>query len=168
MIFICYAQYILHMACQLSKLFNIVREKGDLQIPLPIRNAPTKLMKELNYGKEYKYAHDYENNFTEMEFLPEEIKGTKIFEPGNNAKENEMRRFLKERWGDKYGYWDTGYKGGSWADEAFWCSPGSRRYLEEDKSTCTIGFRCCMIRLGGDVDNETNITYLYPLKKEKK
>ena len=61
-------------------------------------------MKELNYGKEYKYAHDYENNFTEMEFLPEEIKGTKIFEPGNNAKENEMRRFLKERWGDKYGY----------------------------------------------------------------
>ncbi|MBK7568489.1 MAG: replication-associated recombination protein A [Bacteroidetes bacterium] len=88
----------------LQNATNIVREKGDLQIPLPIRNAPTKLMKELNYGKEYKYAHDYENNFTEMEFLPEEIKGTKIFEPGNNAKENEMRRFLKERWGDKYGY----------------------------------------------------------------
>ena len=88
----------------LQNATNIVREKGDLQIPLPIRNAPTKLMKELNYGKEYKYAHDYENNFTEMEFLPEEIKGTKIFEPGSNAKENEMRRFLKERWGDKYGY----------------------------------------------------------------
>ncbi len=88
----------------LQNATNIVREKGDLQIPLPIRNAPTKLMKELNYGKEYKYAHDYENNFTEMEFLPDEIKGTKIFEPGSNAKENEMRRFLKERWGGKYDY----------------------------------------------------------------
>ena len=88
----------------LQNATNLVREKGDLPIPLPIRNAPTKLMKELNYGKEYKYAHDYENNFTEMEFLPDEIKGTKIFEPGNNAKENEMRRFLRERWGGKYDY----------------------------------------------------------------
>ena len=88
----------------LQNATNLVREKGDLPIPLPIRNAPTKLMKELNYGKEYKYAHDYENNFTEMEFLPDEIKGTKIFEPGSNAKENEMRRFLKERWGGKYDY----------------------------------------------------------------
>ncbi len=88
----------------LQNATNIVREKGDLQIPLPIRNAPTKLMKELNYGKEYKYAHDYENNFTEMEFLPDEIKGTKIFEPGNNTKENEIRRFLKERWKGKYNY----------------------------------------------------------------
>ena len=88
----------------LQNATNIVREKGDLQIPLPIRNAPTKLMKDLNYGKEYKYAHDYENNFTEMEFLPDEITGTKIFEPGSNAKENEMRRFLRERWGLKYDY----------------------------------------------------------------
>ncbi len=88
----------------LQNATSIVREKGDLQIPLPIRNAPTKLMKELNYGKEYKYAHDYENNFTPMEFLPDELSGTKIFEPGNNAKENEMRRFLKERWGEKYEY----------------------------------------------------------------
>jgi putative ATPase len=82
----------------------LVREKGDLSVPLHLRNAPTKLMKDLNYGKEYKYAHDYEHNFVAQEFLPDELKNTTLYEPGNNARENELRRFLKERWKGKYGY----------------------------------------------------------------
>ena len=82
----------------------LVKETGDLPVPLHLRNAPTKLMKDLNYGKEYKYAHDYEQNFVAQEFLPEEIKNTKLYEPGNNARENELRRFLKDRWKGKYGY----------------------------------------------------------------
>tara|TARA_R110001583_G_scaffold87485_2_gene228152 strand:- start:7747 stop:9021 length:1275 start_codon:yes stop_codon:yes gene_type:complete len=82
----------------------LVRETGDLSIPLHLRNAPTKLMKELDYGKNYKYAHSYENNFIEQEFLPDEIKGTKLFNPGNNARENNLREFLKNRWKNKYGY----------------------------------------------------------------
>lgn len=81
-----------------------VRKNGDLPVPLPIRNAPTKLMKELNYGKNYQYAHDFEGNFIQMEFLPEAIKNTKFYEPGNNARENEMRKYLREKWGDKYNY----------------------------------------------------------------
>lgn len=88
----------------LQNATNIVREKGNLPVPLPIRNAPTKLMKELDYGKNYQYAHDFEGNFINMEFLPKEISGTTFFEPGNNAKENEMRRYLKEKWGEKYRY----------------------------------------------------------------
>lgn len=83
---------------------QIVRQTGDLSIPLHLRNAPTKLMKDLNYGKDYKYAHNYENNFAEQEFLPEEIKNTKLYEPGNNARENSFRDFLKKRWKSKYGY----------------------------------------------------------------
>jgi putative ATPase len=83
---------------------KLVREKGDLPVPLHIRNAPTKLMKDLNYGKEYKYAHQFENNFVDLEFLPEKIRGTKFYEPGNNARENEIRSFLKKNWKDKYGY----------------------------------------------------------------
>ena len=75
---------------------QIVRQTGDLSIPLHLRNAPTKLMKDLNYGKDYKYAHNYENNFAEQEFLPEEIKNTKLYEPGNNARENSFRDFLKK------------------------------------------------------------------------
>jgi putative ATPase len=82
----------------------LVREKGDLPVPLHIRNAPTGLMKGLGYGKGYKYAHDYDKNFIEQEFLPDEIAGTKLYDPGNSAAEQKLRAFLKERWGDKYGY----------------------------------------------------------------
>ncbi len=83
---------------------SLVRQHGDLPVPLPIRNAPTKLMKNLNYGKNYKYAHSFENNFADMEFLPDEIKNTTIYNPGKNAREEEIRRFLKERWKNKYNY----------------------------------------------------------------
>ncbi|TYA69792.1 replication-associated recombination protein A [Seonamhaeicola marinus] len=81
-----------------------VRETGDLSVPLEIRNAPTKLMKELGYGDNYKYAHNYANNFAEQEFLPEGLKNTTFYEPGNNARENAQRDFLKQRWKDKYNY----------------------------------------------------------------
>jgi len=83
---------------------QLVRNTGDLSIPLHLRNAPTKLMKDLNYGKDYKYAHNYENNFAEQEFLPDEIANTKLYEPSNNARENSFREFLKKRWKNKYGY----------------------------------------------------------------
>ena len=83
---------------------SLVKQYGDLPVPLTIRNAPTKLMKNLNYGKDYKYAHNYENNFADMDFLPEEIKNTLLYSPGKNAREEEMRRFLKERWKNKYNY----------------------------------------------------------------
>jgi putative ATPase len=83
---------------------QLVKETGDLPVPLEIRNAPTKLMKELGYGDNYKYAHNYENNFATQEFLPESIKKTKLYDPGNNARENAHREFLKQRWKDKYGY----------------------------------------------------------------
>lgn len=88
----------------LQNALQVVRETGDLPVPLAIRNAPTKLMKELNYGKDYQYAHEFDNNFINMEFLPDEIKGRKFFEPGDNQRENEIRKFLKDRWGGKYGY----------------------------------------------------------------
>ncbi|MGV3639325.1 MAG: replication-associated recombination protein A [Adhaeribacter sp.] len=81
-----------------------VRETGGLPVPLHLRNAPTKLMKELNYGKDYKYAHNYDQNFVQQEFLPEQAKGTRFFEPGNNPRENEIRKNLQNFWGDKYGY----------------------------------------------------------------
>ncbi len=81
-----------------------VRETGDLSVPLHLRNAPTKLMKELDYGKDYKYAHSHKGNFIELEFLPDEISGTKFYEPGNNARENNFRESLKKRWKDKYNY----------------------------------------------------------------
>lgn len=83
---------------------KLVRETGDLSIPLSLRNAPTKLMKDLNYGKDYKYAHDHDGNFANIEFLPEEIKGSLLFEPGDNARENEIRARLKLLWKEKYGY----------------------------------------------------------------
>ncbi|MEO7316962.1 MAG: replication-associated recombination protein A [Ginsengibacter sp.] len=83
---------------------SLVRQHGDLPVPLPIRNAPTKLMKNLNYGKDYKYAHSFENNFANMEFLPDEIQNTTIYNPGKNAREEEIRKFLKERWKNKYKY----------------------------------------------------------------
>ena len=81
-----------------------VSKEGDLPVPLPIRNAPTKLMKDMNYGKGYQYSHLGEGNFLEQEYLPEKISGTTFYEPGNNARENELRKFLKERWKGKYGY----------------------------------------------------------------
>jgi putative ATPase len=82
----------------------LVREKGDLSVPLHLRNAPTKLMKDLNYGKAYKYSHDFPGNFVAQEFLPDEIKGTKLYEPGENARENELRKYLSGKWKGKYGY----------------------------------------------------------------
>ncbi|MCY7290816.1 MAG: replication-associated recombination protein A [Ferruginibacter sp.] len=81
-----------------------VKQLGDLPVPLPLRNAPTKLMKNLNYGKDYKYAHNYENNFADLEFLPEKIIGTTFYTPQQNAREEEIRKFLKVRWKGKYGY----------------------------------------------------------------
>ena len=83
---------------------SLVREKGDLSVPLHLRNAPTKLMKDLNYGKAYKYSHDFPGNFVNQEFLPEEIKGMKLYDPGQNARENELRKYLQSKWGEKYGY----------------------------------------------------------------
>jgi putative ATPase len=83
---------------------QIVKQTGDLPVPIHLRNAPTKLMKELGYGEDYKYSHDYANNFAEQEFLPEAISETKLYNPGENARENGTREFLKNRWKDKYGY----------------------------------------------------------------
>ena len=80
------------------------KEKGDLPVPLHIRNAPTTLMKNIGYGKDYKYAHDYENNFVDLEFLPEKISGSKFYDPQDNARENELRARLKFLWKKKYGY----------------------------------------------------------------
>jgi len=88
----------------IGKAQQLVKETGDLSVPLSIRNAPTKLMKELGYGDDYKYAHNYEQNFAEQEFLPDEVKNTKLYDPGNNARENAQRDFLRQRWKDKYGY----------------------------------------------------------------
>ncbi|MBT8323794.1 MAG: replication-associated recombination protein A [Winogradskyella sp.] len=88
----------------INKAQALVKETGDLSVPLAIRNAPTKLMKELGYGDKYNYAHSYENNFANQEFLPDEIVKTKLYDPGNNAREHAQRQFLKERWKDKYNY----------------------------------------------------------------
>ena len=88
----------------INKAQKLVKETGDLSVPLAIRNAPTKLMKELGYGDQYKYSHSYENNFAKQEFLPEEIANTRIYEPGNNAREQAQRTYLKSLWKEKYGY----------------------------------------------------------------
>jgi putative ATPase len=88
----------------IGKALQVVQQQGDLPVPLHIRNAPTKLMKDLNYGKNYQYSHLGEGNFIEQEYLPDIIAGTKFYEPGNNARENELRKFLKERWKEKYDY----------------------------------------------------------------
>lgn len=81
-----------------------VKKYGDLPVPLHIRNAPTKLMKNLDYGKDYQYSHSYDNNFSPQEYLPNEISGTKFYDPSKNAREEELRKFLKSLWKDKYGY----------------------------------------------------------------
>lgn len=82
----------------------LVQKTGNLPVPLYLRNAPTKLMKELGYGEQYKYAHDFEGNFVNQEFLPTDISGTKLYNPSNNQRENEMRRQLKQWWKEKYNY----------------------------------------------------------------
>jgi putative ATPase len=81
-----------------------VSETGDLSIPLRLRNAPTRLMKDEGYGKGYKYAHAHEGNFADLEFMPDELSNTKFYEPGNNARENEIRKHLRSLWKEKYGY----------------------------------------------------------------
>ena len=83
---------------------QLIQKTGDLPVPLHLRNAPTKLMKEIGYGQDYKYAHEYEDNFTDLEFLPEQIKGNVFYEPGTNKREMEDRKSLKDRWNDKYNY----------------------------------------------------------------
>lgn len=88
----------------IGKAQQVVKQTGDLPVPIHLRNAPTKLMKELGYGEDYKYSHDYSNNFAEQEFLPDEIKSTAFYVPGNNSREASTREFLKNRWKDKYGY----------------------------------------------------------------
>ncbi len=88
----------------IGKAQQMVLDTGSLQVPLPLRNAASKLMKDLDYGKGYQYAHDHDMNFAEQEFLPQEISQTKLYEPGQNAKEEAIRLFLKQRWKEKYGY----------------------------------------------------------------
>ena len=88
----------------IEEALTVVRQKGDLPVPLHIRNAPTGLMKGLGYGKNYKYAHSFEDNFTVQEFLPDAISGTPFYNPGKNPREEELRRFLQHRWKEKYGY----------------------------------------------------------------
>ncbi|MHC5308908.1 replication-associated recombination protein A [Myroides sp. LJL116] len=83
---------------------QVVKQTGDLSVPIHLRNAPTKLMKELGYGQEYKYSHDYENNFAYQEFLPDELSGTLFYNPGQNNRENATREFLRNRWNLKYNY----------------------------------------------------------------
>ena len=88
----------------INKAQDLVRQTGDLTIPLHLRNAPTKLMKDLGYGENYTYTHNSDNNFSLQEFLPDEISGTKIYEPGNNIRENKFRESLKNNWKNKYNY----------------------------------------------------------------
>jgi putative ATPase len=88
----------------IDKALEMVRMKGNLPVPLAIRNAPTGLMKDIGYGEGYKYAHDFENNFAEMEFLPSDISGSVFYNPGKNARENEIRNYLKNIWKNKYKY----------------------------------------------------------------
>lgn len=88
----------------INKAQSIVKQTGDLSVPLSIRNAPTKLMKDLGYGDNYKYAHNYENNFVQAEFMPDEIKNSLFYEPGKNKREDQLRQFLKKKWTGKYDY----------------------------------------------------------------
>ncbi len=88
----------------IDNALNAVRQLGDLPVPLPIRNAPTKLMKNMGYGKDYQYSHSYDQNFSAQEYLPTGLNGTRFYDPGKNAREEELRKFLKGLWKDKYGY----------------------------------------------------------------
>jgi putative ATPase len=107
------SQITIYLACStksnasytaIEDALRLVKKTGDLPVPLALRNAPTKLMKDLNYGEEYAYSHNYQNNFIDQEFLPPSLSNTTLFKPGNNARENEMSVFLKQRWKEKYGY----------------------------------------------------------------
>lgn len=107
------SQTVVYLACSaksnasyeaINKAQAIVRRTGDLSVPLHLRNAPTKLMKELNYGTEYMYAHAYSGNFVEQEYMPSELQSEKIYEPGKNSTEEKMRATLREKWRGKYGY----------------------------------------------------------------
>ena len=86
----------------INQAIDVVKNTGNLAVPLDIRNAPTKLMKDLGYGESYKYAHNYDLNFVAQEFLPEGIENTQFYKPGNNTRENAQQEFLKQRWKDKY------------------------------------------------------------------
>ncbi len=88
----------------INEAMRVIGETGDLPVPLSVRNAPTKLMKDMDYGKDYQYAHSFKGNFVNMEFLPDKIKGTKFYEPGNNPREEELRNYLKKLWKEKYNY----------------------------------------------------------------
>ncbi len=88
----------------IASAMSAVSQFGDLPVPLHIRNAPTKLMKDLDYGKDYQYSHSFDNNFSSQEYLPKEISGKKFYDPGKNAREEELRKFLKNLWKEKYGY----------------------------------------------------------------
>jgi putative ATPase len=88
----------------INRAQSLVKETGDLPVPLHLRNAPTKLMKDLDYGKGYKYAHDFDQNFVEQEYLPDQLRNTKLYDPGQNTRENELRKHLSQRWKGKYGY----------------------------------------------------------------
>jgi putative ATPase len=107
------SQCVTYLACSaksnasymaIAEAMEAVKRTGDLPVPLHLRNAPTKLMKDLNYGKDYRYAHSFENNFAHLEFLPDALSGTKFYDPGNNAREAEQRAYLKNLWKEKYGY----------------------------------------------------------------
>lgn len=107
------SQCVTYLACSpksnaaylaINKAMDLVSKNQQVPVPIHLRNAPTKLMKEMGYGKDYKYAHDYENNFVNVEFLPQTLIGTNFYNPGDNARENEQRTFLKQRWNEKYGY----------------------------------------------------------------
>jgi putative ATPase len=88
----------------IGEAYELVDKTGDLPVPLHLRNAPTKLMKELNYGSNYQYAHSFENNFVYQEFLPDPIANTLLYNPGNNAREQEQRTYLNKLWNEKYNY----------------------------------------------------------------
>jgi len=107
------SQCVTYLACSaksnasymgINDAMALVDKTGNLPVPLHLRNAPTKLMKNLDYGKDYQYAHSFENNFIELEFFPDELSNTRLYEPGNNARENELRLYLKKLWKEKYSY----------------------------------------------------------------
>ena len=88
----------------INKAQQVVKQTGDLSVPIHLRNAPTKLMKELGYGRDYQYAHDYEGNFAFQDYLPDELQGETFYEPSDNPRENALREYLKKHWGNRYGY----------------------------------------------------------------
>ena len=88
----------------INKAQQVVKQTGDLSVPIHLRNAPTKLMKELGYGKDYQYAHDYAHNFAFQDYLPDELQGETFYEPSDNPRENALRDYLKKLWGERYGY----------------------------------------------------------------